>query len=140
MPQLNPVVPEALDLSGETPALVASRCPDCGTVYYPRSDTCRNPACEGAPQPERIAGEGTLYSYTIQHYKPPDLFGMEAWEPYALGLVDMPHGVRVMGKIAGIPFDALEIGMPVRLSAETLSETDGEALVTHVFRAVENRS
>ncbi|MBO9524485.1 MAG: benzoylsuccinyl-CoA thiolase, partial [Nocardioidaceae bacterium] len=34
--------------TGDEPALLASRCTTCGTVFFPQtSGFCRNPACDG---------------------------------------------------------------------------------------------
>ena len=63
---------------------------------------------------------GTLYSYTVQRYRPPPLFRMDDWQPYALGLVDLGEGLHVLGMMTGLAFDDIRIGMPVCLVVETL--------------------
>jgi uncharacterized OB-fold protein len=124
------VVGAVLGREGDQVWLEGTRCLDCGTLYFPTTPGCRNPACRGAQlEPARIEGGGLLYSYTVQRYRPPPLFGMEPWAPYALGLVDMAGGVRVLGMIAGLSMEEIRIGMPLRLSAGRLN--DAEA--THIF-------
>lgn len=133
--QANPVA-EGLfeEQEGET-RLIGSRCSGCETLYFPQALSCRNPDCtdkrlEAAPLPPR----GTLYSYTVQGYRPPPLFRDDAWEPYAIVAVEIAEGLRVMGMLAGCPLDQIRIGMEVRLSTRTLYEEPGRGPVeTYVF-------
>ncbi len=127
------VVAQALALDEAAPALLGTRCEDCGTLYYPQVVSCRNPECDGKRVvPARIAGRGWLHSFTIQRYRPPALFALDPWQPYALGLVDVEDGLRVMG-IVDAPPDDIRIGMPVRLSTSVLDDDGGNASVTHSF-------
>lgn len=132
-PAITALVAQALALDEAAPALLGTRCVDCGTLYYPQVVSCRNPECDGKQVvPARIVGRGSLYSFTIQRYRPPALFALEAWHPYALGLVDVEDGLRVMG-ILDAPQDDIRIGMPLRLSTLVLNDDAGNAVVTHSF-------
>lgn len=127
------VVAQALALDQPAPALLGTRCADCGTLYYPHVVSCRNPDCEGkGVAPARIMGRGRLYSFTVQRYRPPPLFAIEPWQPYAVGLVDVENGLRVMG-IVEAPFEEVRIGMPLRLSTLILNAAGGETVMTHSF-------
>lgn len=132
-PAITALVAEALALDEAAPALLGTRCVDCATLYYPQVVSCRNPECDGKQVvPARIVGRGSLYSFTIQRYRPPALFALEPWHPYALGLVDVEDGLRVMG-ILDAPQDDIRIGMPLRLSTLVLNDDAGNAVVTHSF-------
>ncbi|MHA6721900.1 Zn-ribbon domain-containing OB-fold protein [Sphingomonas sp. RS2018] len=118
--------------------LIGSRCTTCGTVYFPQAPGCRNPACDASVlERALLPAEGVLVSYTIQRYRPPALFRMDDWAPYAIGLVDLGDGVEVMGMLSGFDLDAIAIGTPVRLAARTLytDETLG-AVQTYMFEPV----
>ena len=54
-------------------------------------------------------GEGTLYSYTVIHRPPP---GVDCTVPYAVGLVDLVEGVRLMVQLG---IHQPRIGQPVRV-------------------------
>ena len=58
------------------------------------------------------AGTGTVYSFSI----------MRAKTPYAIAYVELDEGPRMMTNIVGCAFDAVRIGMKVRL---TFVETEG---------------
>lgn len=128
------VVEQVLGIENGVPSLAGTRCLSCGAVYFPATISCRNPVCDAkVVEPKRITGRGTLYSFTIQRYRPPPLFAMETWAAYALGLVDLDDGVRIMGMIADVPFEDLRIGMPLRLSIQTLHDDGDGPVITHVF-------
>lgn len=119
----------------EGAVLCASFCNGCGSVYFPRTVSCRNPGCQAAVLENRLLeGRGTLYSFTIQRYQPPALFRIDNWEPYALGLVELPAGLRVMGMLSGFDLDNIRIGEPVKLVSECLfSDPERGRVMTYKF-------
>lgn len=124
-----------LEVDESGPSLIGSRCRSCDTVYFPQAVSCRNPYCRGkAIERALLPRSGVLRSYTVQRYRPPPLFRMDDWAPYAIGLVDLGEGVEVMGMLTNVDFDAIRIGMPVALVVETLF-TDAErgAVTTYMF-------
>ena len=129
-----PVADELFEAGAEA-ALVGTRCTGCGTHYFPKSISCRNPACESKTVERAVFGrQGRLFSYTVQSYRPPALFRMEPWEPYAIGLVELPEGLRVMGMLTGVGLDALEIGMPLELVVKPLYRDEaGQDVLTYAY-------
>ncbi len=130
-----PVAEGLFEVQPDGPHLIGSRCASCDTIYFPVALSCRNPHCaEKRIERALLPGRGTLLSYTIQRYQPPPLFRMDNWEPYAIGLIDLGAGVEVMGILTGLSFDAIRIGMPLRMVVETLY-TDAErgAVTTYKF-------
>jgi hypothetical protein len=79
--------------------------------------------------------EGTLYTYSVVRQSTP------AFEvPYALGYVDFPEGVRIMGQISGCDLEDIHIGMPVVLVLEPFGEDDeGTPLTGFRFQPVEGQ-
>lgn len=72
------------------------RCRDCGVAYFYPRPVC--PEC-GSSTVDWFAasGRGTLYSYTINHRPAP---GFEP--PYAIAVVELEEGPRLMANIVGI--------------------------------------
>lgn len=130
-----PVVAGLMEETHEGPRLLGARCSGCATVYFPRVTTCRNPDCEaGAPEATLLSPRGVLFSYTVQHYQPPPLFRMQDWRPYAIGLVELDEGLRVMGMLSGVELDQIRIGEAYVLASEMLyRDEDGREVRTHVF-------
>ena len=115
--------------------LIGSRCTSCDTLYFPQALSCRNPICrEKAVIRAALPTHGTLHSYTIQHYRPPPLFRMDDWAPYAIGLVDLSGGLRVMGMLTDIALDRISIGMAMTLVAESLfDDAERGPVLTYKF-------
>jgi uncharacterized OB-fold protein len=121
--------------SADGAALVGTRCTGCGTHYFPKSLSCRNPRCDVKAVEEVLFGRtGRLYSYTVQGYQPPALFRMTPWGPYAIGLVELPEGLRVMAMLTGCELDDIRIDMPLQLVVEPLySDETGVQVLTYKF-------
>jgi len=134
--ELLPVAAGLFEGTGRAARLIGTRCTSCGSHYFPKSLSCRNPQClEKAIQDVRLSREGTLYSYTVQHYQPPALFRMADWAPYAIGSVELPEGLRVMGMLTGCDPTSLQIGMALELTVETLyRDAQGQAVQTYKFQ------
>lgn len=128
--------------SPDGPALLGSRCTGCSSHYFPQALSCRNPACDRKVVERALLGRrGELYSYTVQQYRPPALFRMEPWEPYAIGLVELPEGLKVMGKLTGFALDELKIGTPVQLRLEPLyRDEQGRDVLTYVYGPIDGRA
>jgi uncharacterized OB-fold protein len=105
--------------------LVMQWCVTCDeVVFYPRA-VC--PRCLGDQLEWRPArGTGTVYAVTVDHRPPEDE------SRYAVALVDLDEGARMMTNIVGCDPDSVTIGMPVTVSWERLP--DGRNLP--LFKAV----
>ena len=99
---------------GEEPSLLGLRCPECGTyVFPPRAAACPNPDCTATElDPVELSRTGTVWSYTVNRYAPPEPYGVAAVELDAEKMI-------VLGQVAG-DLDALAIGAPARLVIDTL--------------------
>jgi uncharacterized OB-fold protein len=90
--------------------LVVQRCAGCGELAVPPKLTC--PACHGRDWTRvTLAGAGEVVSFTVIRVPPGALAGQA---PYAIAVVRFPEGVSLLGRVTGIPLDALRVGLPVR--------------------------
>lgn len=135
-------VPVAEGLFAETadgPRLLGSKCATCSTPYFPKSPVCRNPSCSDTQMQDAAFGpSGTLWSYTIQYYPPPPPAKYdEPYVPYALGLIDLPEGLRVLARISTDTPENVVVGADVQLVIEKLhTAADGSDVITWKFRQV----
>lgn len=92
------------------------RCQDCVRPYFYPRPVC--PAC-GSAKVEwfTASGEATLYSYVINHRPAP---GFEDEAPYAIAVVQLAEGPRMMSSIRGVPATPgdLVLDMPLRVAFE----------------------
>lgn len=129
------VADELLRLDEGNVALLGSRCAGCLTHYFPRAVSCRNPACDDKTLVDvELGREGVLYSWTVQHYRPPALFRLDEWEPAAVGLVELPEGLRVLAALTGAAPGEIPIGTAMRLTTLRLfADDDGRPVVTYAY-------
>lgn len=91
--------------------LVLQRCTTCQQFqFYPRS-LCAS--CAGETEWVDASGRGTLHTYTIIRQNRSKAFA--ALSPYAVGIVDLDEGVRMMSNIVDCDVDALSVGMPLEV-------------------------
>ncbi|MCD9880148.1 bifunctional MaoC family dehydratase N-terminal/OB-fold nucleic acid binding domain-containing protein [Streptomyces guryensis] len=111
--------------------LLIQRCTDCATLRFPWLPGCNK--C-GSPDWDTVeaSGEGTVYSYVVMHHPPFPAFS----PPYAVALIELAEGVRMISDVVGVPCDKVRIGMPVRLEFQVYDDE----LVLPVFRAREEET
>ncbi|MCV7149964.1 Zn-ribbon domain-containing OB-fold protein [Mycolicibacterium pyrenivorans] len=74
------------------------RCSHCDEFYFPPRPFC--PSCWSADVTwQAVSGRGTLHSYVINHRPAP---GFAADAPYAIALVQLDEGPRMMSNILGV--------------------------------------
>jgi uncharacterized OB-fold protein len=86
--------------------------------------------------PVELGREGTLWSWTIQRFRPksPPYAGPEAFEPFALGYVALPGETIVEARLTGVAFDAIRVGMGLSLTMVPFAEdADGTVVLTYAF-------
>ncbi|MEU0084761.1 OB-fold domain-containing protein [Streptomyces sp. NPDC006274] len=90
--------------------LLIQRCGGCGTLRFPWLPGCGR--C-GSPDWDTVeaGGSGSVFSYVVMHHPPFPAFD----PPFAVGLVELAEGVRIVSNVVGVPHDQVRIGMPVEL-------------------------
>ncbi|HVJ51687.1 MAG TPA: Zn-ribbon domain-containing OB-fold protein [Aliidongia sp.] len=98
--------------------LLLQRCDSCERSYFPPRPFC--PHC-GAREVSvyEASGKATLYSYVIHHRPVPGFT-----PPYAIAVVELAEGPRMMTNIAGCPQtpEALQLDMPLEVGFEPLDD------------------
>lgn len=99
--------------------ITLQRCADCQTwVWYPRS-ACT--ACLGEDlRWTEVSGEGSVYAVSV-HYRP-GVAEMKERVPYAVALVELREGVRLLTNVVGCDPESVRIGQRVELAWEALSD------------------
>ncbi len=116
--------------TGTAPALLGTRCSECGTVFFPpATGLCANPACRGRELVEtELSRTGTVWSCTDARYQPPPPYvAADPYEPFAIVAVELAaEQLVVLGQVAnGYGVDDVSVGASVELVVETLHELDG---------------
>ena len=120
------------------PALLASRCKQCGIAAFPASESCM--ACSGQDVViEELPRRGTLWTWTVQQFMPKTPYNSgetpETFTPYGVGYVELPGGVRVEGRLTENDPDKLRIGMDMEVVFEPYrTEDNGDEVISFFFK------
>jgi len=100
--------------------LVVQRCMQCGTHRFPAREICSSCLSRDV-QWVRVAGTGHIFSYNVMHqvYHP----GFAAEVPYAVAIVQLSEGPRMLSNLVDCPIDRIAVDMPVEVVFERVSET-----------------
>ncbi|KXJ49167.1 MAG: Zn-ribbon domain-containing OB-fold protein [Cycloclasticus sp.] len=99
--------------------LLLQHCADCGHVQYYQQRICRQCQSENL-QHKAASGRGTVHSYSVVYRAPGPAFKQDV--PYAVLLIDLEEGPRMISSLVGKDFDVLDFDVPVQL--ETIKITD----------------
>jgi uncharacterized OB-fold protein len=87
-------------------------------IFYPRA-AC--PTCQGTTLEWREAtGRGEVYAVTVEQR--PTLSSWRQEQPFAVALITLEEGVRMISNVIGCPVDDVAVGMAVVVSWEPLSD------------------
>ncbi len=111
---------------GERGELVFLRCQECGFFIHPPLPMC--PICHSKRLvPEAVSGKATVATYSVNY---------QAWMPgpelpYVVAIVEIVEqpSVRLTTNLVGVEPDAVEIGMPVRVTFEHHPDPDGDVWI-----------
>ncbi len=122
--------------------LIGSRCSDCGAYAFPRQTGCSR-CCGTAVEPVELGRSGTLWTWTIQSFRPPSPPYQgpdkrpEDFQPFMLGMVELPGECRVLGRILANSPEDIEIGMPMELTLFPYTQDeDGNSVIGYAFKPV----
>ena len=99
--------------------LLIKHCLDCDAYsYYPRP-FC--PKC-WSEQVEwyQASGEGSLYTWSVIYNN--DMPPFRDRVPYVAAIVDLAEGPRMMTNVVDCPFEELQVGMPLMVSFQPISD------------------
>lgn len=126
------------NVDGDSVTLIAARCVDCDATLFPTQPSC--PRCTGERmQPQLLPDRGTLWSYTIQRFRPkPPYDGPEDFEPYGVGYVRLGERVLVEGRLTENNPARLRIGQAMKVVTDRYtSNAEGAPVVTFAFQPID---
>jgi uncharacterized OB-fold protein len=120
------LLPSAVGLNGEFYAFLArselrlQRCAACGTWRHPPRHRCAHCASVDATW-EPATGRGRVFSWTVTHRAVDPAFT----PPYAILVVELAEGPRLVGNLRGLEPSELVLDLPVAVEIEHASDTVG---------------
>lgn len=133
------VAPDLFETTPDGVGLVGGRGKTDGRFVFPFPDGA------SAHDFDRVllGRTGRLWSWTVQRFRPktPPYAGppeTEAFEPYAVGYVEIPGELIVEGRLVVDDFARLRLGLEMEAMAEPFAVApDGKVTMTYAFRPVE---
>jgi uncharacterized protein len=126
VPNEHRIIPNPTGLNAEFFAHCArgelrfQRCSACNAWRHPPRYRCG--ACgSGAWTWERSSGRGRVFSWTVTHQALDPAFAEDA--PYAVVVVELEEGPRLVGNLVDLDPADLELDLPVEVVLEQVSDT-----------------
>ena len=119
----------------ESATLCGTLCHSCGETTLGENSIC--PACGlGDVESKALSRDGVLWTYTMVRHRPPGNYQMpEPFKPFALGLVDLPDGLKVLSRVE-VDQQDIRIGMPLKFHPFVLRRDEaGVEVVAFDFQA-----
>ena len=109
--------------------MLASRCPQCGLMYFPPRMVCRKCRRSSVGKMEKVPlpSEGSVMSYTVIHQGQK---GFDSQVPYVMAIVEFEGGVTVLGQLVDCDPEDVYIGMELKPVFRRVRE-EGETGVIH---------
>ena len=119
---------------GEEPALIGSRCQNCGDHFFPKRHICLNCGQEEIEE-TTLNGRGRIWTYTVARQTPP---GSLMQAPYVIAMVELPEGVMVQAVLSECDPEAVHVGMEVEMVVEKMgTSAEGNDLMAFKFKPVQ---
>ena len=112
--------------------LEASKCRSCGNVSFPPRLIC--PECKSREfETIKLSDEGKILTYTIIRVAS-DAFSKIT--PFAIAVIAVDSGARLMTQIADSPIDKVKIGEKVKLVFRKIQDEGKSGLHCYGYKAV----
>jgi hypothetical protein len=98
--------------------LVVQRCRGCGARRFPARELCSQCLSREAEW-ERVSGRGTVFSVAVVHQALHPGFAAEV--PYAVVVVELEEGPRMISNLLGVAPHEIRIGLPVEVVFEDVT-------------------
>jgi len=117
LPQVSPEMAPFFD-AARRHVLAVQHCAGCGTMRFPARTICSKCLSREATWAP-VSGRGTVFSFAIMHQAIHPGFAAET--PYAVVVVELDEGPRLLSNLVDCPTADVHIGMPVEVVFDDLT-------------------
>ena len=112
--------------------LEAARCNECQHISFPKRLVCSE--CGNQEfEKIRLSGKGKLVTFTIIEVAPE---GFVDQVPYAVGIVELEEGIRVMGQVTDCDPKTLRIDDPLVTQFRRIREEGKTGMIMYAYKFV----
>jgi uncharacterized OB-fold protein len=117
LPQVTPEMKPFWD-AARRHELVVQRCRGCGAHRFPARDLCSRCLARESEW-AKVSGRGSVFSWAVMHqvYHP----GFAGEVPYAVVVVQLEEGARLVSNLVGCPLADIRAAMPVEVVFEDVT-------------------
>jgi uncharacterized OB-fold protein len=132
-----PIAPGLFAWLDDGAHLLGSKCKECGEVTFPATSFCPQ-CCRQTTENVSLSQRGRLHSFTVQRFKPPPPYkGLEPFEPYGVGVIELPEGLRVTAVLEESDPNRLRVGQQMELIITKFFEDEqGRDVVSYKFKPI----
>lgn len=110
----------------------AGKCKQCGSIHFPARLIC--PSCSSREfETIRLSGKGEIESFTIIRVAPT---GFRDIAPYAIGIIRLDEGIRIMGQVVDCDEEGLKIGQRVTSQFRRINEEGKTGMILYGYKFV----
>jgi uncharacterized OB-fold protein len=112
--------------------LEAAKCKQCQKILFPPRLIC--PVCKSRQFDKiNLKPEGKVFSYTVIRVAPSQFVDQA---PYALAIIELDDGVRIMAQIADCNLEKLAIDMRVNIEFRKIYDEGESGIICYGYKAV----
>ncbi len=110
----------------------ANKCSNCGKINFPPRLIC--PECQGREfETTKLAERGKVLTYTIIRVAPQQFVDQA---PFAVGIIELEDGVRLMGQIVDCDIDLIKIDQKVKLEFRKIYDVGESGVICYGYKFV----
>ena len=118
---------------GQNARLLAGRHKKTGRLRFPLPTG----ADAGDYDEVELSPQGTLWSYTIQRFRPKTPYNGRGtdvdFQPYGVGYIELPGQLIVESRLVANDLNSLRIGQPMHITTEAYREDESGPVLTYAF-------
>jgi len=112
--------------------LEAGKCKKCGKIHFPPRVICNG--CRSKEfETVKLSREGKLITYTIIHVGPSQFV---AQVPYAIGVVELKEGVKILSQITDCDLTKLSTGMKLKIEFRKIQQEGDAGIICYGYKCV----
>lgn len=110
----------------------AAKCTACGEIHFPPRRVCME--C-GKREFETVVlpDTGKVITWTVIRVAPDEFTDLS---PYAVCLVELDNGVKIMSQLVDIDLETIELGMPVKIEFRRIREDGAAGVLFYGYKVV----
>lgn len=113
--------------------LAGTRCAICKETSLGLVPLCPNCGSDRVSELP-LSNRGTVWTYTVARHKPPgDYRGPDPFVPFAIALVELPEGLRVVSRVDG-NVEKIDVGMLVDFTPVARHDADGTTVIAFTYQ------